>query len=411
MPQDIVSGLFGLSPMQVQQQQDAAIESAANQYAQQDPFARASSSLYRAGAGLGRIGAGMLGMVNPQVQQAQQMSAAAQGVDTSTPEGLIEFAKKVQAYAPGKAAEAIAIAHKMKAENDAAAMATRKQDFQENEAMQLKRDQLAQQAELKKAQLEQAMEAAKLRSQDVRYSADQRREASSEATAMRGQIAQLMSEMKRLGIEAKIAASTVEKPMTPTQVAKQKQLSAKSVGALRAMDDDLSNMTSQAAAIANHPSLWRSTGALGVLPSMPGGGASEVDGLIDEFRASVKKTGLNMARQGGGIGSMTEREWPIVEGMVANIKPGAGGEVLKSQMDKVLAKIEQIRQNAYLTHNESFDDAREPKPLVTGKPTTPKPASPAQSQPANATPIYASNGQVRIMSTDGGKTWKPVGAK
>jgi len=39
------------------------------------------------------------------------------------------------------------------------------------------------------------------------------------------------------------------------------------------------------------------------------------------------------------------------------------------------------------------------------------PPVPKTAVPDAVTPIYASNGKVRIMSTDGGKTWKPVGAK
>lgn len=358
-----------------------------------------------AGSALGNAVGAATGYVDPNEARAQktQQVMSSPDSDLNTSKGMLAKAAELRTIDPRLSMQLLLKGRELEKQEAAAALAARKQDFIENEALQFKRDQLLQQAELKKLELEQREKDAQLRSEDSRYSADQRKQSASEATAMRGQIAQLMAEMKRLGIESKSATSGGEKPMTPAQIDKKKQLGAKSSGVLRSMDDDLSNMTNQANAIANHPSLWRSTGVMGVLPSMPGGGASDVDGLIDEFRASVKKTGLNLARQGGGIGSMTEREWPIVEGMVASIKPGAGGEVLKSQMDKVLAKIEQIRQNAYQTHNEAFDDTKEPKVLVTDKPVSPKPAV--------VTPIYASNGKVRIMSTDGGKTWKPVGAK
>lgn len=43
-----------------------------------------------------------------------------------------------------------------------------------------------------------------------------------------------------------------------------------------------------------------------------------------------------------------------------------------------------------------------------GNRVDPQGASPAQAQPASTTPMYASKGQQRIVSNDGGKTWQPV---
>jgi len=93
MAQDIVSGLFGLSPNQVAQQQQQQIDLQAQNFAQLDPFQRAAQSMYQAGAGLGGIGAGMLGMVNPEVEAAKQREATLGQVDISTPEGLLQGAE------------------------------------------------------------------------------------------------------------------------------------------------------------------------------------------------------------------------------------------------------------------------------------------------------------------------------
>ena len=95
---DIVAGLFGLSPYQVQQQQQAAIQQQAQAYAQQDPFQRATQSMYQGGAGLAGIGSGMMGMVNPEVEAAKQREAIMGGnVDMQTPQGLRALAAKLQA--------------------------------------------------------------------------------------------------------------------------------------------------------------------------------------------------------------------------------------------------------------------------------------------------------------------------
>lgn len=93
MAQDIVSGLFGLSPSQVAQQQQQQINLQAQNYAQQDPFQRATQGMYQAGAGLGQIGAGMLGMVNPEVEAAKQREATLGQIDMTTPEGILKGAE------------------------------------------------------------------------------------------------------------------------------------------------------------------------------------------------------------------------------------------------------------------------------------------------------------------------------
>lgn len=86
MANDIVAGLFGLSPFDVQQRQNEANRQYAASLAQADPFVAAKMSLGQAGAGLGQIGAGMMGLVNPEVEAAKQREAvmAQGGLDMSS---------------------------------------------------------------------------------------------------------------------------------------------------------------------------------------------------------------------------------------------------------------------------------------------------------------------------------------
>lgn len=90
---NIVEGLFGLSPFQVQQQQQAGIDARANTYANQDPFARATAGMYRAGAGIAGIGAGMMGMVNPQLEEAKQVEGIQSQIDHQSADGLMRGAQ------------------------------------------------------------------------------------------------------------------------------------------------------------------------------------------------------------------------------------------------------------------------------------------------------------------------------
>jgi hypothetical protein len=184
-----LEGMFGASPFEIQQRQRQNINQEAMQYANQDPFQRANAGMYRAGAGLGDAAAGMMGMVNPQVQEAQKREAIMSTIKDANPETLMKAAALAQKAGDTKAAFTLmqmakkreAEIAQMQREEEKAALATRKQDFQENEMLEVKKQQLALQAE-----------AAKQRSEDNRLSIEQRREAAKESNQLRLEIARMV---------------------------------------------------------------------------------------------------------------------------------------------------------------------------------------------------------------------------
>jgi hypothetical protein len=230
------------------------------------------------------------------------------------------------------------------------------------------------------ARLQQAADAAKQRSEDQRYSADQRREAAREAIAARLEIAQLVSSMKQQGV------------LTPAQSFKQQQAQVKDAQALRALNIELDNTLAAAKVLSNHPGLKGATGVQSIFLSYPGSEASKAAALLEEFKAGTKMVGLNMVRQGGSIGAMTEREWPIVESMIANIDPKTGEKSVKAQLDKVGAKIEQIRNNAKTAYGEMWQGNEISTDTPTNSPTAPgsPPSKPFVARtPADVKALYA----------------------
>lgn len=114
MADNIVESLFGSSPWQIQQQQNANLNNSALQYAQLDPFQRANMSMFNAGGSLAGLVAPALGLVNQPMQEAQNQDAAMAGTDANTPEGLRAMAQKLnslgmqrQAFAAVNAANAL----------------------------------------------------------------------------------------------------------------------------------------------------------------------------------------------------------------------------------------------------------------------------------------------------------------
>jgi hypothetical protein len=150
---DIVSGLFGLSPYETVQQQQNQVDKSAASFAQMNAAQRGAMGLFQGGAGIAREAGGMMGLPNPQVAEAQVRQAALQGLDISSPESILQRAQQVQDPKLKMqlmliAREAQAKQQQMASEAAKVKLAERKQDFQENEALQLKKDQL----EAKKAQ-------------------------------------------------------------------------------------------------------------------------------------------------------------------------------------------------------------------------------------------------------------------
>lgn len=115
MATDIVPGLFGLDPNQIQAQRQVETDKAAYQYAQLDPFARASMSMYKAGAGLARPLAGMMGGYDPQERESAQNKDIQSQIDHTTADGLMKGAQLFQqAGNPRMAAMYVQAAQAMK---------------------------------------------------------------------------------------------------------------------------------------------------------------------------------------------------------------------------------------------------------------------------------------------------------
>lgn len=195
MANDIVSGLFGLSPMQVQQQQQQRIASQAQQYAQQDPFQRASAGMYQAGAGLAGMGAGLLGLQNPEVAAAQQREALLGQIDMQTPEGILKGAELARQRGDVKMQIQLqALAQQKQSEMQQAellAAKTRKEEMLTEEAPRLRHEE-------KMAEIAQRAEAARMRSEDMRLNAQMRADAMRESNELK----RMMAENRQVKLSA-----------------------------------------------------------------------------------------------------------------------------------------------------------------------------------------------------------------
>lgn len=113
---EITQSLFGIDPLQYQQQQQIQQSNANMQLAQMDPLQRANYALMQGGTQLGNVGMqSLLGVQDPMLQAATELRQLASQYDTTTPQGLKQLAQSLSAKYPQQAQQALAAANKLEA--------------------------------------------------------------------------------------------------------------------------------------------------------------------------------------------------------------------------------------------------------------------------------------------------------
>ena len=108
---------------------------------------------------------------------------------------------------------------------------------------------------------------------------------------------------------------------------------------------------------------------------------------IESLKADMKSAGLELIRQGGSIGQITEREWPILEAMIAGISPEMTPEAARAEFNKVRAYMQKLKANAKDAYQTEWGDTQYFKPSQGDK--SPKSLSQQDKQAldwANANP-------------------------
>ena len=349
-------GLFGPSPAEIQQMQTQAMMQRAQQFAEMNPQQRATAGMYKAGGMLAGPVGGMLGMSNPAVEQAKRTEQImGSGGDLTTSDGMLKKADEFRQAGDIRTATALLMKGKeMQRQEQAAALAARKQDFQEN-----------QQYELKLMQLAQMGEAARQRSEDTRMSIEQRREAAREANAIRMEIARLAASSKQSGG----MTANEKRQLDFEQKEREKQEKAD-------LSVDLANQKYNVVTGAINEALQNTgfftTGATGKALSMiPGTDAFDLEGTVDTIVSNLGFNELQAMRQasptGGALGSIAVKELQILQSTIASLRMGQSQEKQLKSLATIKDSLEKwkdaVTKNAQQSGKSGAPTAP-PKPLV-----------------------------------------------
>ncbi len=342
MADNIVQGLFAPETWEIEQQRMAGLNQAADKYASQDPFARATGQMYRAGGMLASSVAPAFGMVDPAVQAAQQRNAQLASVDFSTAEGVLAAAQ--QATDPKLKFQLMMLAKKRQADEQAAMFAARKD---EREELKVNRDAVWRHEE-KMAEIAQRAEAAKQRSEDMAISREDRERARQESMALRREMAKESMEFRREMAESRLSAAGGKPPSGYRY---------KPDGGLEPIPGGPKDMTTKNKAISDIAEQKSkivlgkvdealkevgllSTGLIGSIVGMvPGTPAYDLEKTIDTIKANIGFNELQAMRQasptGGALGQVAVRELEMLQAVISSLDRGQSRQKLVSSLNQV----------------------------------------------------------------------------
>ena len=85
---EVVNSLFGITPESLMAEREKALQTQAMQYAQADPFQRATAAIYAGANRLEGAVGGLLGAQDPEMMRIQQRQGVLQNLDLTNPESL-----------------------------------------------------------------------------------------------------------------------------------------------------------------------------------------------------------------------------------------------------------------------------------------------------------------------------------
>lgn len=98
------------------------------------------------------------------------------------------------------------------------------------------------------------------------------------------------------------------------------------------------------------------------------GNTAKIRNEIESLKSDLKSAGLDQIRKGGSIGAITEREWPILQNMIANITPDLSEADARIKLNEVKAKFQAIKADAKDNYDTTWGQTQFHKTRSGGTP-------------------------------------------
>lgn len=350
------SGLLsmGLSPEQAQAQAD---QQRAMQFAQLDPQQRIAAGIF---GGLTRASRA-LGAKDPMLEQASKMREMAQQFDTTTAEGLMQYAQALQRMGNIQAAQAAAMQARQMMEVEAKTAKVRQEAVRSEEKnlreVRLREELAALPADANDDQVREVVRKYGdpdkiLKAIEDKEKAKLEREAKLEAQRERQAFqAQKAEESKNLRRELAAASAATRNALTDVQKqiaqerldalqSKKQEAEDKKATALKFEEAKAKNVIGIVDNVLPKISGLNTAGLVGKsLSFVPGSDAYDVAKNIETIKANLGFKELSDMRQasptGGALGQVAVQELNFLQATVANLDVGQSPAQLRANLDKI----------------------------------------------------------------------------
>ena len=160
---------------------------------------------------------------------------------------------------------------------------------------------------------------------------------------------------------------------------------AKAIEAKSALDSTFSSMDrlrDAASSILNDPNLGRVTGVAGMFPSMPGGGAADVENNLGNLKSQIGFTVLQAMRDasktGGALGAISDKENELLQNNLAPLGKSQSTEQMRKSLQSIIEYVDGAKSRLSGAYEQQYGGTQ-PAPAAQGSSGV---LSPAQSAPA-----------------------------
>lgn len=416
MAENIVAGLFGLTPEAYQGQQYQQDLRRGAELAQLSPGAAAQANLMASVGQLGRGVAGAMGIEDPQLKLISTRNTIAQQIDQSNPESILKGAQMLAQMGDQQGAMALA-QYARQAQSEMALMQQRRAAEQSSLATAAKtqlsvrqeeqlRDELSKlgpdatqdqvigvltkygppekvlaaltaaqsKKEATQAKTESAKTAADAALERAKVAADAKIDAARERGATALQIAQLQTDTKRelaqLAASMKEAAST--ELLTPKEKQKREAAFPQATSAIKGFETKADSFVNDIKKLRDDPGLAEITGiAAGRLPGITANGR-RAQALYDKIVAKGGFQALqdmrDMSKTGGALGNVSNQENTQLKASFAAIDRRQDARDVKAALDQVIGDIEGSKTRLKEAYDMTYSyKAEQPKKTLSGE--------------------------------------------
>ena len=414
MAENIVAGLFGLTPEMYGQQQRVGAMNEGIALAQLDPAARGAALTYGGAKGLGTAIGGAMGIEDPQLKLISTRNTIAQQIDQTNPESILKGAQMLAQAGDQQGAMALA-QYARQAQSEMAQTQQRRAAEQSSLATAAKtqlsirqeeqlRDELsklpptatqdeilavltkygspdkviaaltasASRTEATQAKTEAAKTAADAALERAKVAADAKIEAARERGATAIQIAQLQTQTKRdlaqLAISLKESASA--ELLTPKEKQKREATYPQATSAINSFETKADSFVKDIEKLRDSPGLSEITGiAAGRLPGITANGRA-AQALYDKIVAKGGFQALqdlrDASKTGGALGNVSNQEGKQLTASFAAIDRRQDAKDVRAALDQAIGDI----QGSKTRLKEAYDLTYSYKAEQPTKPST-----------------------------------------